>query len=121
MGQEVQGIKDARERINGEAREEIIQRNYMLCLFYQNKHTNTHHPKNTLHLILYGLALLVSYRNSLCCIIITTSLLLLFYFSRNSTFILSDPGESMLRHTLFWQCLALSVIFFCSADINASM
>lgn len=74
MGQGIWGIKDARKRINGEARKEIIQCNYMLWLFYQNKHTN--HPKNYLHLILYGLSLLVSYRNSLCCIIITTSLLL---------------------------------------------
>jgi len=98
MGQEIQVINDARGRINGEAREEIIQYNCMLWLFYQNKYTNLK------HLILYGLALLVSSTNSLCCIIITTRLLL-FYFSRNSTFIFSDPRESMIRGKLFLQCL----------------
>lgn len=30
MGQEIQGMRDARERINGEDREENFQCNYML-------------------------------------------------------------------------------------------
>lgn len=98
--------------------------NAIICFGYfikkqPNKHAKPKHPKNTLHLFIYGLALLISYRNSLYCIIISISLLLL-HFCRKAHLFSVTQGHRV-RGKLFWQCLALSVIFFCCAYINLNV